>query len=160
MDRRSNYPPRQGQGGPPQNEALNKFKELIKTRGFADDEVMKLSENLGKSLGSQQQARGEREGKENTRTQLRKFYNLVRVANTSASAQGTSEEAVKVKLRTLQAQVAYAVARRTISDDFKRFFDVAVDKVISSSDLKKSLAEFATFFEAFYAYFYFYSPQR
>jgi len=154
--------PRQGghQGEPRSSSALAKFKQLIQTKGFTDDEVMKLSEELGKSLIGASQSRGEREGKEDTKTQVRKFYNLVRVANISASAPDAAPETIKVKLRTLQAQVAYARGRKTIGDEFKEFFDASLNKVIGSDDLKKSLGEFATFFESLYAYFYYHTEVK
>jgi CRISPR type III-A-associated protein Csm2 len=168
MNQREHNRPHQGQGGSryggrgQQDEpdpTVTKFKQLIQTKSFKDDEIMQLSEALGKSLASTRR-RGEGEGKEATRTQVRKFYNLVRVAQTSASAQGVLPGTVKVKLRSLQAQVAYAVARGTIGMPFKDFFDASLNKVIGSPNLKESLAEFAVFFEALYAYFYFHSEGR
>lgn len=171
MDRREFNRPQHGQSGqrpggsrPPDaggnDQTMAKFKELIQSKGFKDDKVMELSDELGKSLAGGSQGRGERDGKETTKTQVRKFYNLVRVAQTSASAQGTSPEMVKVKLRSLQAQVAYAVARKTISPQFKDFFDISLNKVIGSPNLKESLTEFGTFFEALYAYFYYHTEVR
>lgn len=170
MNQREHNRPHQGQGGQrygsrgqqdePPDPTLDKFKQLIRDKSFRDDEIMELSDKLGKSLARSSQKRGEGEGKDATRTQVRKFYNLVRVAQTSASAQGVSPETVKVKLRSLQAQVAYAVARKTIGKPFKEFFDASLTKVIGSPNLKEALAEFAVFFEALYAYFYFHSGDQ
>lgn len=166
MSRREQNRPQHGQGPggprqggrqnpePRQNEALAEFKRAIQTKNFTDDDVMKLSDQLGKSLTYNPLVRGEREGKENTKNQVRKFYNLVR------AAKGASQDMVKVKLRMLQAQVAYAVARKTISPDFKEFFDISLNKVIGSEEPLKSLGQFATFLEALYAYFYFYTEAR
>ena len=158
-DRGGQRPGGRGPEEPRQNEALARFQLLIKNQRFTDDEVMRLTDDLGKSLAFNPQGRGEREGKENTRTQVRKFYNLVRVTNTSASSPEKTET-VKLRLRMLQAQVAYAVARKTISPDFKKFFDTSLDKIINSGDLKGTLDDFAKFFEALYAYFYFHSEVR
>src|SRR5581483_10008776 len=107
-DRGGQRPGGRGQEEPRQNQALAQFQLLIQRQRFTDDEVMRLSDDLGKSLTVNPQGRGEREGKENTRTQVRKFYNLVRATNTSASSLETKTETVKLRLRTLQAQVAYA----------------------------------------------------
>jgi CRISPR type III-A-associated protein Csm2 len=132
--------------------ALEKFKMEIADRSFTDDAIMRLSKDLGESLGRSQKAQTRGENKENTKAQVRKFYNLVRVT------QSTSPEISKVKLRTLQAQTVYAVARRTLSEDFKDLIDASVKKILNTSDpavLEKNLSEFATFFESFFAYFYY-----
>lgn len=144
---------RSGGQPPRQNQALQEYEQLIKIRRFTDDELMKLSDKLGESLADDPDAR--REGKEITNTQIRKFYNLVQVAKVV-----DSPEVLKVKLRTLQAQVTYAAARKTITPSFKQFFDLSLNKVIASAELKNALKEFATFFEALYAYFYYYTEKR
>jgi len=113
---------------------------------------MRLTRDLGESLVRSQRAQARGENKENAKAQVRKFYNLVRVT------QGTSPEVSRVKLRTLQAQTAYAVARRTLSEDFKDFIDTSVKKILSTPDahtLDKTLSEFVTFFESFFAYYYY-----
>ncbi len=132
------------------SQALQRFKELIRTKSFTDDEVLEQAQALGKELASYR-PKGE---KGDSKTQVRKFYNLIRVAN------NTEESTAKIKLRLLQAQIAYAVARETLSRDFKSFFDAALEQILKSGDVKERLKEFASFFEAFYAYFYFYSPKN
>ncbi|MBL8191791.1 MAG: type III-A CRISPR-associated protein Csm2 [Acidobacteria bacterium] len=139
------------------DDPLAKFKELIKSRRFTDDEVMKLGDKLGRDLVGRAQ--------ENTTTQVRRFYNLVRSANTQALAKDadnneeSTDEIVRIKLRTLQAQVTYAAARKTISNRFKTFFDASLDRIIGSKEIKKELDAFTTFFEALYAYFYYHAEQ-
>ncbi|HWQ35308.1 MAG TPA: type III-A CRISPR-associated protein Csm2 [Blastocatellia bacterium] len=132
------------------SQALQKFRQLIQTRSFTDDEVLEHAQALGRELASYR-PRGE---KSDSRTQVRKFYNLIRVAN------NTEEATAKVKLRLLQAQIAYAVARDTLSKDFKNFFDVALEQILKRGNVKDQLKEFTSFFEAFYAYFYFHSPKN
>src|SRR5262249_13689111 len=100
-----------------------------------------------------------------TKTQVRRFYNLVRVIKTSAESNKASAQTVGIKLRTLQAQLAYAVGRRTITRDFKDLFDHCIEHVINQGAagdeaLERNLSEFCTFFEAFYAYFYFHTEVR
>ncbi|MCI0662786.1 MAG: type III-A CRISPR-associated protein Csm2 [Acidobacteria bacterium] len=132
--------------------ALEKFKTEIADRSFADDAIMRLSKDLGESMVRSQRAQARGESKENAKAQVRKFYHLVRVT------QGTSPEVSRVKLRTLQAQTAYAVARRTLSEDFKDFIDTSVKKILNTPDshaLEKTLSEFVTFFESFFAYYYY-----
>jgi CRISPR type III-A-associated protein Csm2 len=147
-----------GGGGAPQQQeerrgrALEKFKMEIADRSFADDAIMRLSRDLGESLVKSQKVQARGETKENIKAQVRKFYNLVRVTR------GTSPEVSRVKLRTLQAQIAYAVARRTLSEEFKDFIDISVKKILNNQDpvaLEKTLSEFVTFFESFFAYFYY-----
>ncbi len=130
-----------------QSEALERFKQLIKTKSFTDDEVLEHAQVLGRELASHR-PKGE---KGDSRTQVRKFYNLIRVAN------NVEENTAKIKLRLLQAQIAYAVARDTLSEDFKGFFDTALDQILKQGNVKERLNEFTSFFEAFYAYFYFHS---
>ncbi|HKX33654.1 MAG TPA: type III-A CRISPR-associated protein Csm2 [Blastocatellia bacterium] len=137
---------------PRQNRVLEKFKRELANRDFADDEVMRLSQELGESLVKSQRSSAKEETKENAKTQIRKFYTLLRAIEKGAP------ETFKVKLRTVQAQIAYAVARKAVSEDFKDFFDASVEKVLKSKDeqsLRSSLRHFARFFESFYAYFYY-----
>lgn len=138
--------------------ALHDFKKLVETekKGFTDDKVLELSRELGKHLAS-----GGKANKENSRTQVRKFFNLVKVAKTSANSEASKPEQVKVKLRLLQAQVTYATAREIISPDFKELFDTSINKIIMAGDKQKdSMNDFATFFEALYAYFYFHTTKK
>jgi CRISPR type III-A-associated protein Csm2 len=130
--------------------ALNSLKNLLEKekKSFTDDEVMELCEELGKTL-ARKKRRDEK--KENTNTQVRKFYNLIGVVKTKKS-----DEKIKISLRTFQAQVAYAIARKTINEDFKEFFDVSFKKVLGSPEITKTLDQFTKFFEAVYAYFYYY----
>lgn len=136
-------------------ETLTDFAKLIKYSQFNDEKVMALSEKLGESLNSSRNG----EGRSDTSTQIRKFYNLVKVAQNRVQNSENPQE-VKIKLYTLRAQVAYAAARKTISPDFKEFFDTCLTKLLADTNLKKSINDFATFFEAFYAYFYFYNEQN
>lgn len=138
---------------PPKDRALDKFKTLIREeKGFANQELFKLSDKLGEELSGFTQ--------ENTTTQVRKFYNLVRVAK--EQAEGKSAELIKIKLRILQAQVAYAAARGTISRDFKTFFDEVFKRILDDdkSNVESELKEFTTFFESLYAYFYYHVERR
>ncbi len=142
-------------GRPPQqqeqpSQALQRFKELIRTRSFTDDEVLEHAQALGEEL-ARYRPKGE---KSDSRTQVRKFYNLIRVAN------NTEESTAKIKLRLLQAQIAYAVARETLSLNFKSFFDAALEQILKSDNAKEQLKRFTSFFEAFYAYFYFHSSKN
>jgi CRISPR type III-A-associated protein Csm2 len=132
------------------SQALQKFRLLIQTKPFTDDEVLEHAQALGRELANYR-PKGE---KGDSRTQVRKFYNLIRVAN------NTEESTAKVKLRLLQAQIAYAVARDTLSKDFKSFFDAALEQILKQGNVKERLNEFTSFFEAFYAYFYFHSPKN
>jgi CRISPR type III-A-associated protein Csm2 len=153
--RRGKDRPRQEGGQPPEkrpNKALDRFKKEIANKSFADEEIMRLSKELGESLVRSQRSQSRGDTREDTKTQVRKFYNLVRVIEKSAP------ETLKVKLRTLQAHIAYAVARKTVSEDFKEVFDVAIEKILKNKDdhnLQNSLYDFRKFFESFYAYFYY-----
>jgi CRISPR type III-A-associated protein Csm2 len=143
--------PHQGGGQP--NRELEEYREAIKANSFSDESVMRLAEGLACSL-----TRGIGAiKKENSRTQVRKFYNQVRVIE--RQTQQVSPELIRTKLRTLQAQVAYAVARGTITADFKTFFDLSIARIIGGEqeNIKQSVDDFVTFFESLYAYFYFHT---
>ncbi len=142
----SNYLP--NKANPPRvNEALNKFCILIQNKRFTDNDVLSLNEELGKSLT----------GRDDTITQINKFYNLVKVAEVTDSAQ------LAIKLHVLKAQITYATARETISPDFKKFFDASLEKILKNNnpnERKEWLKDFAVFFESVYAYFYFYTKSK
>lgn len=149
----------QQQGGdrrdkPPKQEKKRKvdeFKDLIRRKSFTDDEVMKLSDSLGKELSSYKN--------ENTTTQIRKFYNLMRVAETQTQ---DKPDLAKLKLRTIQAQVAYAAGRETLGREFKSLFDASLKKIIESGDenINAEFKAFMTFFESLFAYFYFHAKRE
>lgn len=124
--------------------SINEYTNLISAqKSFVSDDVMKLCETLGEAVAKYSE-------KNNSKTQMRKFYELVQNINRKPN-----EDLIKVKLRILQAQVAYAVGRKHLGRDIKQLFDVSVEKIVASENLKKELNEFATFFEAFFAYFYY-----
>jgi CRISPR type III-A-associated protein Csm2 len=111
---------------------------------------MRLCEKLGRSLAGGIKSMQ----RDNSLTQIRKFFNQVRVLQNQARS---SEDfaAVRTSLRVLQAQVTYAVARGNLSSDFKICFDEASKKILASSNGRQDLEDFVRFFEAMYAYFYF-----
>lgn len=130
--------------------ALRDFKEKIRSRGFTDDDVMSLAEKLAQEFAKDI----EKEKGDNSLTQVRKFYNQVKVVQQQANAEKPDISAVKVKVRLLQAQAAYSVARKLLSGSFKEFFDAAAAKILSGG--KEELNGFASLFEALYAHFYYY----
>lgn len=156
-----NRPHREGGGSPRQDEhgpghqgpsqAIAKFKQAIASKGFTDDEVMRQSEELAKSFIKSGNKEGE---KENSLTQVRKFYNQVKVVQQKANA-AVDFNIIKPEVRLLQAQAAYAVGRKLLTGDFKDFFDEAAKKIIKEG--QESLNDFAKFFQSVYAYFYFYT---
>ncbi|MBK7996637.1 MAG: type III-A CRISPR-associated protein Csm2 [Blastocatellia bacterium] len=136
------------QSTPSCQRSIKKFRDTISTKHFTHD-ILGLNEELGKSFA----------GRDDTITQVNKFYNLVRVAE-SQSAQNEELAKIQVKLHVLKAQIAYATARETLSKDFKEFFDISITKILKSNNLtemKESLKAFTTFFESVYAYFYYHT---
>lgn len=105
-----NNPPRSG-GDKGSTDTINSFKKSSSNqKSFVHDEVLRIAEDLGKSLSQSGSTKG---GVETTRTQVRKFYNLIKVAQVRASSSEPSvEQQLKVKLRILQAQVTYAVGAK------------------------------------------------
>jgi CRISPR type III-A-associated protein Csm2 len=147
---RSSAPRRPGGAPPAQDGAVRRFKDEIGKCRFVDDPVMKLCSDLGRELA--QGVSGVQ--RDNSLTQVRKFFNQVRVLQGQARA-ADDFSAVRPGLRVLQAQVAYAVARRNLSLDFKKCFDAASEKILASENGNRELEDFVKFFEAMYAYFYF-----
>ena len=150
------YPQRQSlkkDGGAPQHaiSAVDQFIKDIKSKPFTDDEVMRGSEKLAQSfLGIKGDAK-------NSITQVRKFYNQVQVIKRQAQAE-QNFDIIKPKIRLLQAQAAYSIARGLLSHDFKRFFDAAAEKIVQEG--KDSLDKFTELFQAVYAYFYYHNSEE
>lgn len=151
--RRGSSPPR-GPAGPREAVVLQEFKRAIATQSFVSEPVMDLCERLGLELREEVGTRH----RENSLTQVRKFFNLARVLE-QQSQQGDFAT-LRPRLRVLQAQVAYAVARENLGPNFKTLFDAVTDKVLRATDGKQAWQEFMTFFEALYAYFYFHSNRK
>jgi CRISPR type III-A-associated protein Csm2 len=141
-----------GFGGPGSrvlSEALRRFKELLSNKAsFGDDPIMELAEHLARDFA---QGFGRKEKKESGKTQVRKVYGEVRALQEKAKA---GFEAVRSELRLIQAHVAYAVGRDTLTPDFKEFTDTAVKRLLEAGR-PEELDRFVKFFEALYAHFYF-----
>ena len=133
----------------PASEALRSLKQLLTTdkASFADDRVMALAETLGRDV-----AQGfRREKRESGKTQVRKLYGEIRALQ--GKAQG-GFAAIRPELRLIQAHVAYAVGRDTLTPEFKEFADEAVKRLLAAGTTEE-LDRFVKFFEAVYAHFYF-----
>jgi CRISPR type III-A-associated protein Csm2 len=133
----------------PVSEALRALKQLltIDKASFADDRVMALAETLGRDV-----AQGfRREKRESGKTQVRKLYGEIRALQ--GKAQG-GFAAIRPELRLIQAHVAYAVGRDTLTPEFKEFADEAVKRLLAAGTTEE-LDRFVKFFEALYAHFYF-----
>jgi CRISPR type III-A-associated protein Csm2 len=145
--------PGMGGGGPrmaPVSEALRSLKELL-TAGkasFADDKVMALAETLGRDLA---QGFQRKEKKESGKTQVRKLYGEIRALQGKAKG---GFAAARPELRLIQAHVAYAVGRDTLTPEFKDFIDEAIRRLLAAGTTDE-LDRFVKFFEAVYAHFYF-----
>ncbi len=137
-----------GGGQPALPQSLQEFKRLMAEKaGFGEDRVMGLAADLGRDL-----AQGfRREKREGGRTQVRKVYGEVRALQEKAAA---GFDAVRPELRIIQAHVAYAVGRDTLTPLFKEFADVSVIRLLQAGT-KDELDRFLKFFEALYAHFYF-----
>lgn len=134
--------------------SIEEFKEKLGNKSFTDDNVLKFNEALAKYLVGNK--RMDKSKKQDTITQLNKFYNLVRLA-----AKKKKQGEMRVKLRLIKAQITFAKGRGIISKEIKEFFDVSIEHILRSSissndeEFKTSLQEFVTFFESVYAYFYY-----
>jgi len=133
----------------PVSEALRSLKQLLAAEkaSFADDRVMALAETLAHDM-----AQGfRREKRESGKTQVRKLYGEIRALQ--GKAQG-GFAAIRPELRLIQAHVAYAVGRDTLTPEFKEFADEAVKRLLAAGTTEE-LDDFVKFFEALYAHFYF-----
>jgi CRISPR type III-A-associated protein Csm2 len=125
-----------------------KFKNIIEktTKKFTEDEVLRLSESLGKYIAGGKY-------KKDTTSQVSKFYHLVRIAEGLASSGKDADKSeAKIKLHVLKAQAFYAQARNSISKEFKEFFDVSLERILKNTT---EIKDFLIFFETVYAYFYY-----
>ena len=136
----------------PDKTAFNNFNKNIKTKGFLDDDILGKSEELGKYFA----------GLKISKTQFRKFFNQFRLLSEKSKA----FEPLKIELRIIQSQIAYAVGRsegghgsEKLNREFKEFLDNCIQKIISNKN-QKSYSDFMKFLEAVYAYFYYYDNRR
>jgi CRISPR type III-A-associated protein Csm2 len=133
----------------PVSEALRSLKQLLAgdKASFADDRVMALAETLARDV-----AHGfRREKRESGKTQVRKLYGEIRALQGKAKA---GFAAIRPELRLIQAHVAYAVGRDTLTPEFKEFADESVKRLLVAGTTEE-LDRFMKFFEALYAHFYF-----
>jgi len=127
-----------------QNNPIDSFRKAIReNKKFVDVEILNLSKPLGEYIAQ------DRDRKDTT-SQVSKFYHLVRIAEGIASS-GDIQSA-KVKLHVLKAQTFYARARKSISQGFKEFFDISLERIL---DKPSEIKDFLIFFETVYAYFYY-----
>jgi CRISPR type III-A-associated protein Csm2 len=82
---------------------------------------------------------------------VRKLYGEIRALQSKAKA---GFAAVRPELRLIQAHVAYAVGRDTLTPVFKDFTDESVKRLLETGKTDE-LDRFVKFFEAVYAHFYF-----
>jgi CRISPR type III-A-associated protein Csm2 len=138
-----------GMRTPAPSEALKQFKDRLSAKAsFGDDNIMALAEDLARDFA---QGFGRKEKKESGKTQVRKVYGEVRALQEKAKA---GFETVRPELRLIQAHVAYAVGRDTLTPEFKDFVDAAVKRLLEAGR-PEELDRFVKFFEALYAHFYF-----
>jgi CRISPR type III-A-associated protein Csm2 len=133
----------------PTSEALKSLKQLLTADkvSFADDRVMELAEMLGRDV-----AQGfRREKRESGKTQVRKLYGEIRALQGKAKG---GFAAIRPELGLIQAHVAYAVGRDTLTPEFKEFADEAIKRLLAAGTTDE-LDRFVKFFEAVYAHFYF-----
>ncbi|MEQ8192333.1 MAG: type III-A CRISPR-associated protein Csm2 [Candidatus Eremiobacterota bacterium] len=133
---------------PVNRDVLNNFIKTIEEKNFLDDEILKSSEKLGEFFFILRISI----------TQFRKFFNQLKIL------QEKPQSVLKVQLRIIQSQIAYAIGRSKASHkpeelmkkEFKEFLDKCIEKIITSGN-EKEYSNFMKFFEAVYAYFYYYS---
>lgn len=131
--------------------SLQDFEQLMmKKSSFSDDSVMKLAASLGSDLARTFEGR---KGESGT-TQVRKVYGEVRALKKKA------EDTIRPEIRLIQAHVAYAVGRKTLPWPFKRFADLAAERLLVSETIKDEIDRFVKFFEAMYAHFYYTSKMK
>lgn len=133
-------------------DSFKHFERLIQVEKarFTDDRVLSLCDDLGDFLSDKTQ--------DNTTTQVRKFYNLARLAKEQSKEKPA--DFIKIKLRTLQAQITYAAARKTISPDFRTIVNNSITKIINSKEIHQEFGDFMTFFESLFAHFYYHAEQK
>ena len=134
-------------------QSVQEFRRVMGEKAsFSDDGVMKLAEQLGKDLAAGFQ---NKDKKQSGRTQVRKVYGEVRALQEKAKS---GFNVIRPELRLIQAHVAYAVGRDTLTPPFKEFADRSVARLLEAGS-KEELAGFLKFFEALYAHFYFHTSK-
>jgi CRISPR-associated protein Csm2 len=98
---------------------------------------------------AEQMSREADRGKVNKRTQLRKFYEEVLNFRDMAQKKPGDWHSILPLVQMITAKVAYAKGRKLVSDGFVSFVRSGVNQVKDPEDLNV----FATFFEAFMAFY-------
>jgi CRISPR type III-A-associated protein Csm2 len=130
-------------------ESLGQLKQrLAAGASFGEDRIMELAEALALDIA---RSFGRKEKKESGKTQVRKVYGEIRALQEKAKG---GFAAIRPELRLIQAHVAYAVGRDTLTPDFKELADEAIKRLLLAGK-KEELDSFVKFFEALYAHFYF-----
>ncbi len=95
-------------------------------------------------------------GRENKRTQIRKFYDEVLRLNMIAKTRADQWEQILPLVHMLTAKAAYAKGRNLISHGFMAFIKSCVQQVHTPRDLDL----FSNFFEAFMGFYRLYGPRN
>ena len=117
--------------------------KLLQGRDFLNDEITSQAEVQADQF------------KDMVNSQARKYFNDIKTLKRVVETGETDWDAVKVRLRLFLAQLAYAEKRpgSPVKPDFKRFFDVCIQKIIDENELK-SVISFSVFLEMVYGYYY------
>jgi CRISPR-associated protein Csm2 len=125
------------------------FYKNAQTRTIRPELFSDTAEELAKAFSSENE-------RINKRTQIRKFYDEVVRLNTLAKQ--TKDEAgwedILPYLNMLIAKAAYAQGRKLVTEDFVSFIRISITQVTE----RKDLDVFASFFEAFMAFYRKYRP--
>ncbi|MFH0727039.1 MAG: type III-A CRISPR-associated protein Csm2 [Pseudomonadota bacterium] len=95
-------------------------------------------------------------GKENKRTQIRRFYDEVVRLDLLAQKESASWEAILPMVHMLVAKAAYAKGRKLISDGFLDFIKSSVEQIHRQTDLEV----FSNYFEAFMGFYRLHGPNN
>ena len=95
-------------------------------------------------------------GKENKRTQIRRFYDEVIRLDLLSKKEVSNWQLVLPMVHMLTAKAAYAKGRKLISDGFLAFIKSGVDQIHTQSDLEA----FSNFFEAFMGFYRMHGPNN
>lgn len=147
-----------GRQGRPQSKTIDRYIREITDKSFTDQIIMKFAKELSEKIVKTQRPPMKPEIREESQLLAGRLYNHLRISTKKLMSDEIELDALKISLRTMQAQIAFATARRIVSEDFKIFFDVSLDKIFSVSEddsFKTALNEFTIFFQSFYAYYFY-----
>jgi CRISPR-associated protein Csm2 len=126
----------------------DKEKRILDPKLFSE-----VAEQMAKEMARDNETS---RGKENKRTQIRRFYDEVVRLDLLSKKETTNWEIILPMVHMLTAKAAYARGRKLVSMEFLNFIKSGVEQIHTQPDLEA----FSNFFEAFMGFYRMHGPNN